>query len=456
MRHLKSPKQLLDFIRDLSIIELNNFKNCLIEDITDNSKNIKKNTLFVAIEGYKFDGHDFCQEAVSRGAKAIIGEKKIQLRQDIPYIRVKNSRKVLAELVKKLYKRSGNNLKLIGVTGSTGKTSTTMMIDNIINVIECKTGLMGSLYTKIGEKTYKNPDDCTTPHPTFINKKMEEMRQEGINYLSMEVSSHALKLDRVWNLGYDIGIFTNISYDHMKFHNSIKDYYKSKKKLFSLLNKKAIAIINKDDKFYFSLTKEVQNNHYSYAIYNKADISASNIKSSKAGIKFNLDINNQLRTLNHKVINPQTIKIKMPVLGRHNVYNALAACACGLGLGFGLDNIKEGLNNFTGVRRRMEIIYDSDDITIIDDFAHNPASLSANFNTLKNFNYNNLIIVNFLKGNRGVKVNEINARIIANWLEELNIKKIITTRSEEFVKSKNEILLKEEKAFTDIIKNNNI
>ncbi|GAB6098910.1 UDP-N-acetylmuramoyl-L-alanyl-D-glutamate--2,6-diaminopimelate ligase [Halanaerocella petrolearia] len=430
---------------------INNFRDYKVKQVTNNSKKVTEGALFVAIEGFKTDGHQYILEAIKQGAVAIVGEQEINLPKPIPYIKVKNSRQALAQLAAQFYNNPSQYMRLVGVTGTAGKTTTTAMLDAISNQVLDKTGLIGTLHTKVGQQTYSNPNQCTTPNALVLHRRLAQMKEKGISYTSMEVSSHALKLDRVWGLDFDIGIFTNLSQDHLNFHQTIEDYYQSKAKLFTNLKESGIAILNLDDDHTSRLIETIRANYYTYSINKQSQITADKINLTKQGITFRIKINQPLSTLNGRTIKPTTINIKLSTLGYHNVYNALAAFTAGLALGFKLNDIKQGLESFTGIKRRMELIYDQD-FTIVDDFAHNPASLTANFKTIKDLDYDNLTIIHFLKGKRGVAANRLNAQLIADWKERLNLREIITTRADSEVISKNKVLTHEENAFTKIIK----
>jgi len=445
-----------ELIRDLAIIEIDNFQNWEIDHVTDNSKNIKDNSLFVAIKGFNVDGHNYIDEAINRGAVAIIGEDKVEIDQNFTYIRVENSRKTLAELVNRIYNNPSQKLRIIGVTGTAGKTTTSAMIDHIIIKIVGKSGLIGTLYNKIGSKHLQAPNKCTTPDIITLNKFFAKMREAKVDYLAMEVSSHGLKLDRVWGVDYDVGIFTNLSYDHMEFHQTLKDYYQSKERLFRYLAEDKAAVFNLDDKYTSKLIEITKANIYTYGISNKdADITAEDIKLAEDGLEFRISINRDIISNLGKMVHPTAFRLKTPLLGYHNIYNILAAFTTALILGFSLIKVKTAIESFRGIKRRMEVIY-KQDFTIIDDFAHNPASLIANFKTLKKFEYNNLIMLHFLKGKRGVQANRLNAQLISNWAKEINLTDLITTRAEDEVISKNKVLLEEEAIFTSVIRGNGI
>ncbi len=434
-----------------------NYQNQHIENITNNTKKIKKQSLFVAINGFNHDGHQFIQEAIGNGANVIVGEKEIKLLNipsNITYIKVNSSRKAYAALNACYFNYPANNMKIIGITGSAGKTTTTFMLDSILSKQNKKTGLISTLYTKIGDNLYKNPNKCTTPKASFLQSKLAEMNKNNIQHVPMEVSSHSLKLNRVHGINYDLAIFTNLSYDHMNFHDNINDYFQSKAKLFDVLNKNGIGIVNIDDKYGKKIKKN--NNCYSYGLKsNNAIIKGKDLKIGRNKLKFIIDIKNKIKTLNNKIISPQKVEIVLPIIGYQNVYNGLAAFTTGLLLDIPLENIKQGLENFKGVNRRMEVIYDKE-FMIIDDFAHNPISIETTFKSISHLNYNNLLIIHFLKGNRGIKANVINAKIFNKWKNKLRINKIITTKAQNNVSEKNKVLEKEKHSFTKHINKSEI
>ncbi|TDX51682.1 Mur ligase family protein [Orenia marismortui] len=445
-----------ELINDLSIKEVTNFQDWTIKNITDNSVKVEDASLFVAIKGFNVDGHQYIKQAIENGAVAIIGESQVQIDKNTTYIRVENSRKALAKLINRIYNYPSRKLRLIGVTGTVGKTTTTSMIDHITGQIVGKSSLIGTLYTKIDQDYFANPNKCTTPDIISLNNIFSEIKNREIDYVSMEVSSHALKLDRVFGLDYDIAVFTNLSYDHLEFHESIDDYLYSKKKLFTSLSEDKLAVFNLDNAYSKVLMEDIKASYYTYAIKNKdADIIAKDIKLTKRELTFDIHIQNQLINNYGKIIQPTSLSINLPLLGYHNIYNALAAFTATILLGFPINKIKEALESFKGIRRRMEVIYDQE-FTIIDDYAHNPASLTANFKTIENFDYNKLIILHFLKGKRGIKANKINAYLMVKWADKLKTKKIITSLCEEEVIEKNQVLKEEELAFTKIIKDSGL
>ena len=450
-------KPLNKLLENLKYEQVNNYQNHKIKNITNNSKKVEDYSLFVAIKGFNQDGHQYIQEAIQKGARVIVGEKNMNLLNipsNITYIQVNSSRKAFAELNACYFNYPAKKMKMIGITGSAGKTTISFMLDSILSYQNKKTGLISTLYTKIGNNSYKNPNKCTTPNASYLQNKLAEMEKNNIKYVPMEVSSHALKLNRVHGINYDLAIFTNLSYDHINFHENVKDYFQSKAKLFDLLKQNGVGIVNIDDKH----GEMINNNNicYSYGINSKkAIIEGKNLEMKRNNLKFMIDIKSKIKTLNRKIIHPQKIGLNLPIIGYQNVYNGLAAFTAGLLLGIPLENIKKGLQNFEGVNRRMEVIYDKE-FMVIDDYAHNPISIETTFKSISHLDYNDLIIIHFLKGKRGIKANIINAKIFNKWKDKLKIKNIITTKAQNNVKEKNKVLQEEENSFINQINESEI
>ncbi len=225
--------------------------------------------------------------------------------------------------------------------------------------------------------------------------------------------------------------------------------------MFSNLNEDKVAVLNKDDDYYHKFEQSTSARVYSYAVHNQADVTGENITLSPKGIEFKLNINRTIVTQSGKVIKPQSICINLPLLGKQNIYNTLAAFLATAVLDFSLPDIKAGLESFSGVERRMELV-SNNEVMVIDDFAHNPISLESNFKTLEKLDYNKLVIVHFLKGKRGIKANKLNAKLFFDWRDKIKLKKLITTKAKGEVIDKNKVLPEEEQAFNQQLEESEI
>lgn len=342
-----------------------------IKKIVFDSREVEENSLFVAISGFKVDGHNFIHQAVTKGAKAIVVEKDVELDSDITLIRVENTRRVLAYLSSAFYDQPSEKLNVIGITGTNGKTSTTYFINSILDVEKRKVGVIGTLGIMIDNKLTKTNN--TTPESIHLQQFFNKMNKENVDDCIMEVSSHSIELNRVDDIDFNIGIFTNLSEEHLDFHKTLDSYMKAKLKLFYMT--KDYNIINSDDKYGKQMINElidVDTKLITYGI-SRGDVRAEDIQQSVKGIKFNL------------ITSTDKMEINMTTPGIFNVYNALAAASCAIAMDISLQSIKKGLERIKGVKGRFEVIPTEKDFDVIVDFAHSPDGFDNVLSTVKEF-----------------------------------------------------------------------
>jgi len=335
-----------------------------VDHITNNSKEVRKGSLFFCIPGLKTDGHKFADEAVQKGAVGLV------LERDVPCqcakLFVNDSRVAQAVAGSHLYMNPTSQMELVGVTGTNGKTTTTYMIESIL----VKAGVLGTINYRYIDKVI--PSDMTTPDALQLQGIFRTMLDEGVESVVMEVSSHALELRRVDGCEFDTVILTNITHDHFDFHKDFDSYFNSKYKLFQIANKKGskegekLAVINADDQYGLEFVNRITYPVVTYGIQYPADYRAYNITLGPKGSSFDLDVKNGLATRMH---------LNMP--GRVNVYNALAAVAYAYERGLDLEIIKKGLRTLTNVPGRFEKVECGQPFDVIVDFAHNPDGLAS-------------------------------------------------------------------------------
>lgn len=400
-----------------------------ITGITCDSNKVQKGFAFIAIKGLRHNGNHYINDAIKRGASIIYTEEDIK-HDNIPVIKVENSRKKLAELLNKFYDYPSQKLILVGITGTNGKTTTSYMLEHILKNAGIRAGVIGTLGIRFGGNHI--PTNLTTPEPEVLFHTLNEMVKEKIEVVIIEISSHGLKLMRVDGLNFDIAIHTNIGFDHINFHKTKSDYIKSKKILFDSLKKNGISIINIDDKEGLKLIEGNSNTiAVTYGLNPKASITASSLKLSD-NIKFNLYIQRGLTALNSVEIEPMEIPIIMKLIGRHNVYNSLAAISGALCFGVQPYDIAKSLSGFTGIDRRLNVIYNNYYL-MIDDFCHNPSGYEVVFEAIQTLDFNKLIIVNAIRGSRGVEINRANAKVIGVWCSTMKKIRLFLTLSEDVV-----------------------
>ncbi|MBU5590797.1 UDP-N-acetylmuramoyl-L-alanyl-D-glutamate--2,6-diaminopimelate ligase [Clostridium sp. MSJ-4] len=360
-----------------------------INHIQYNSKKVNANDMFFCIKGLKVDGHLYIEDAIDKGAKVIVleDEKIIDKRKDITVIKVEDTRKALAIVSSNYYENPSKKLKLIGVTGTNGKTTASYMIKGILEEAGYKVGLIGTIANFIGKS--KLPSERTTPESLELHGLFSHMVEEGIEYCVMEVSSHSLALDRVYGITFKSAIFTNLTRDHLDFHKTFDNYYQSKLKLFK--NSKYVSI-NIDDDYGKQILKDILNNSATkntYSIRNFSDFKAYNIKNYPDGISFSINYEGE----------ESNIKVDIP--GYYNVYNSLGVISICCNEGISMEQIKAGLKKVV-VPGRCEILTKDKELgfDIILDYAHTPDGLENVLLSLRELTEGRLISVYGCGGDR--------------------------------------------------------
>ncbi|HAJ33987.1 MAG TPA: UDP-N-acetylmuramoyl-L-alanyl-D-glutamate--2,6-diaminopimelate ligase [Candidatus Atribacteria bacterium] len=392
--------KLSELITNLDTKEIIGDLNLNIKGIYHNSREIKRGFLFVCIKGFTSDGHNFIDEAVKRGAVALVVEEEISPRSGITIIKVDDSRKALAILANQFYGFPSRKLKLIGITGTNGKTTITYMLRAIFQEAGFKTGLLGTAQNIIGDNI--NSSQMTTMESIDLQKTLKEMVDQKNDYAVMEVSSHALQLSRVEGCDFDAAIFTNISKEHFEIHKNFSNYLKAKKKLFLSLNKskkkdyEKFAVINIDEEHSKDFIDCNKVNLITYGIKKEADIRARKIKMN-------------LKDSSFLVETPLGgARIYLNFSGIYNIYNALAAIATAITQDIPLNIISRAFSKFYGAPGRYKLLEYGQNYTIIIDFAHNYHGLRNILQNLRNFTSHNIITV---FGHGGEKFNKVRVTI---------------------------------------------
>jgi UDP-N-acetylmuramoyl-L-alanyl-D-glutamate--2,6-diaminopimelate ligase len=367
--------ELTELINGLHVIQAaGNVQRKDVTGIFYDSRRVKKGSVFAAIKGFNVDGHKYIIDAINKGAIAVILEDsnavpdEIFIHSGAAKILVKNSRIALAEISKEFYKDISSRIKLIGITGTKGKTTTSYIIKSILETAGIKTGLLGTIANYIGDK--KIESSLTTPESNDLNELLFEMYQNSCKYAVMEVSSHALALHRVYGLNFSAAIFTNISSDHLDFHQNFENYLLAKKKLFDNLNSSAFGVYNTDDE---SSSKIIENRVaplYSLGKKPDADFSIKNISYDLSGTYFTIINKNK------------SYSITSPLVGEFNAYNAAFAFAVTTLSGIDPEVSIKGIKNTPQVPGRFEMISKGGKKVIVD-YSHNADSLEKTLLTLR-------------------------------------------------------------------------
>ena len=362
-----------------------------ITGLESNSKNIKEGYMFIAIKGYSVDGHDYINNAIEAGAKVVMVQegcdlKKIKLPADVTIIMAKDTREALAICSCNFYGNPSRKFKLIGVTGTKGKTTTTYMIKEILEKAGHKVGLIGTIATYINGKMISE-SARTTPESIELQKTFAQMVEAGVEYVVMEVSSQSLKLHRVDGCNFDIVVFTNFSEDHIspKEHPNMQDYFESKLKLFKMCK---CGFVNVDDLQVCKVPSLVPDCEITtYGIDNACNLLAKDITITNSYVDFKVKIGDKNE------------RVKVGIPGRFSVYNSLAAICVATKLGCSAENIKDALLEVR-VPGRSELVNNSKDLTIMIDYAHSPESLENILNAVKSYTRGRVISVFGCGGDR--------------------------------------------------------
>ncbi|WAA08837.1 UDP-N-acetylmuramoyl-L-alanyl-D-glutamate--2,6-diaminopimelate ligase [Fervidibacillus albus] len=402
-----------------------------ITGIQMDSRKIQPGNLFVCVPGIKGfleDRHLFVDDAIKNGAVALVLERDVDV--DVPKIFVKDARHALAVIATHFYNYPSHEMKLIGITGTNGKTTTSYIIERILNDYGLKTGVMGNNGVLIDQKVY--PTDINTQEPPILQHNLRKMRDLNTEYCVMEVSSQGLDMKRVLGVNFKTAIFTNLTIDHLDYHGNFEEYRFIKGLLFTRLGNadnsldKKYVILNADDPNSSYFQKVTTAEVITYGINNTADVSAQNIRVTPKGIQF------LLKSFKGD------IDIEMQLIGCFNVYNALAGITAAIIEDVPLQNIKSSLSKIKSVRGRMEVVDEGQDYLVLIDYAHTPDALENVLKTVKEFSKGKIITVFGCGGDRDKTKRPIMGEIASKYSDMV----IVTSdnpRSENPVKIIKEI-----------------
>lgn len=377
---------LKEVIKGLDILDTKGSLDIEIDNIQYDSRKAGENDLFICVKGFTVDGHKFIDMAIEKGAKAFLVQEDIK-RDGVTFIKVKNTREDMAKVADNFYNHPSQRFDVIGVTGTNGKTSITTFLNEILTSADNKVGLIGTIKISDGDKEIES--NSTTPESRDLQDYFDQMINNGCKYCAMEVSSHALALNRVAQTKYKVGVFTNLTPDHLDFHKDLEDYRNAKEKLFYMTtNANVINIDDEGGKVIYENIKKLDTKCYTYAIDHEADFMAKDIKIEARGVSY-------------KLVTPTYEEdIFVPVPGKFTVYNTLAVIATCYALEIPKEIVLNGLKNTGGVAGRFEAISNETGISVIVDYAHTPDALENVIKTAREFVKNRIITVFGCGGDR--------------------------------------------------------
>ena len=358
--------------------------DCEVLDLSMDSRRKTGNALFFCISGARFDSHAFAQQAVNNGACALAVERYLDL--DVPQVLVKNGRRAMTRFAAAFFGYPAKQLRMIGITGTKGKTTTSYLVKAVMEAAGLKCGLIGTTGNMIADRYLKS--EFTTPEPIDLHRTLRQMVDEGVRCVSMEVSAHALAMGRLEGVHFEIGCYTNLSQDHLDLFGTMDAYFACKKTFFDprwIRN----ASVNNDDERAPKILADLKVPHMTYGIAKNADLYARDIEISDRGVSFVMALSGL-----------KEMRVSLHLTGMFNVYNALAAASVGLIAGFDMDIIRQGLESVLSVPGRAEVLETGTPYKVLLDYSHSPDALENILTAVREFTRGRVICVFGCGGDR--------------------------------------------------------
>ena len=375
--------KLKELLANVSVLQVSADLEMNIDSVEYDSRKVTPGSLFVAITGFAADGNRFIPMALEKGAVAVVTAVKPE--ENIPYILVESDRLALAQIGCNFFGNPSKGMTMIGVTGTNGKTSVTLLLKQVLEKVTGeKVGLIGTMENQIGDLAI--PSERTTPESFELQRLFAQMRSAGCQYVVMEVSSHAIALERVGGVHFQVAAFTNLSEDHLDFHKTMEDYCDTKAELFHRCDK---AVLNRDDPWFERMKKGITCPNMTTGVKSSADLHAENLQLHADGISFTA------------VRGEESVAVKLQIPGRFTVYNALTVLAIAVQLGISLADAADALASAKGVKGRVEVVpTEGMPYTVLIDYAHTPDGLENVLKSVRDFCKGRIIAVFGCGGNR--------------------------------------------------------
>ena len=409
-------KRLEDILKNVATVNINGNTEKSVSEIIFDSRKAKTGSLFVAVRGTQVDGHDFLESAIQKGSDMIVCETLPEtLNETVTYIQVSDSAAALGQMASNFYEHPSTKLKLIGVTGTNGKTTTVTLLYRLFSDLGYKVGLLSTVENIIAGQVI--PSTYTTPDAVQINALIEEMVDSGCEYAFMEVSSHAIQQHRITGLTFTGGLFTNISHDHLDYHKTFKAYIKAKKMFFDILESSAFALTNIDDRNGLVMLQNTKARKLTYGLRRPADFKAKIIENSLSGLYLELDKQELFARL----------------IGQFNAYNLLSVYSVAVLLEQEKFEVLQSLSKLKSAEGRFDYVLSKDQkITAIVDYAHTPDALEKVLSTIDKLKSGNTKVITVVGcgGDRDKKKRPLMAKVACDYSHQV----ILTSdnpRSEE-------------------------
>lgn len=354
-----------DILKNCTVLEYSGVLDRVVSELVFDSRKAIAGTAFFAIKGSAVDGHQFIAAAISAGCSVIFSEEKIAVPEHVTFILTDNTSKTLAFAAANFYTNPSEKLKLVGITGTNGKTTTVTLLFNLFKSLGYSVGLLSTVQNKINNTVI--PSTHTTPDAITLNELLFKMEEQGCEFVFMEVSSHAIIQNRIAGINFTGALFSNITHDHLDYHKTFDEYIKAKKQFFNLLPSTAFALTNRDDKNGMVMLQNTKANKYTYGLKNIADYKCKIIESHLNGLLLNID--------NHEVW--------VKLIGTFNAYNILSVYATAVLLKQDITSVLTALSNLNSVEGRFQYVKSPNGVIGIIDYAHTPDALKNVLETVK-------------------------------------------------------------------------
>jgi UDP-N-acetylmuramoyl-L-alanyl-D-glutamate--2,6-diaminopimelate ligase len=388
---METPKILRTLLDGLSGCQVTGDLDAPVTGVAYHSRDVVPGGLFVALKGCRTDGHLYLEASLNQGARVVVTEEELAAPKGVTVVRVPHARLALAHLSAAFYDHPSRELTLVGITGTNGKTSTTYLLEAILNAAGCRVGVVGTVNYRVGASTWPAP--VTTPESLDLQRLLREMRHQDVSHVFLEVSSHALDLRRVDCAAFDAGVFTNLSQDHLDYHRDLDDYFTTKSRLFLEIlanggSSHGLAVLNLDDPRGHELKGTVRVPQLTYGCHPESQVRPLSHHFRQDGLEAVLTT-------------PRgEVEIISSLVGPFNLANILAAAATALGLGIALDTIAQGIAALDGVPGRLERFGPPAGPGVFVDYAHTPAAITQALGALQTLDFSRIITVFGCGGDR--------------------------------------------------------
>lgn len=408
-------KLLKDILYKAGLLDVEGSTNVAVTSVTADSRKVEKHGMFVAVRGTQSDGHHYIEPAIRSGAIAVVCEEfPAEMSDKVTYVRVRDTAAALGHIASNFYDNPSSKLKLVGVTGTNGKTTTVTLLFNLFKGLGYSVGLLSTVKNQVNNEVIASTH--TTPDPVQLNSLLKQMVDRGCSHCFMEVSSHAVVQHRITGVEFAGGVFTNITHDHLDYHKTFSEYIKAKKGFFDQLPEEAFTLVNKDDSHWDIMVQNTKARKYTYSLRSAADFKCKIVENQFSGLLLNID-NNEVWT---------------KLIGSFNAYNILAVYATAVLLREDKVNVLTTLSNLNAVEGRFQYVRNNDNVTGIVDYAHTPDALMNVLKTIKDIRTGNekVITVVGCGGDRDAAKRPVMAKIACDMSDKV----ILTSdnpRSEE-------------------------